>query len=509
MIRLFRTIAGVRAELRTKGQNRQIALVPTMGALHAGHFSLIRRAVSENEIVVVSIFVNPLQFSPHEDLEQYPRQLEQDCQSCTELGVDVVFAPSATELYRHDSVTEVIPPAEMTAVLCGQSRLRHFIGVATVVTKLLHIIQPQVAYFGEKDAQQLAIIRRLVADLNLSVEIRACSIVREDSGLALSSRNQYLSDEEKVKALCLSQGLKQAELLFKTGEMKANALVAAVKQELTPVAVEYVELVHPDSLKPLEQIETAGLLAIAARVGSTRLIDNVILRHRQPIITIDGPAGAGKSTVTRRVAQELGLLYLDTGAMYRGVTWLVMRSGIPLTDEAAIAELTTQMQLELLPGKTPAIPTRISIDGEDATAAIRTPEVTANVSAIAAQAAVREILVKLQQKWGEKGGIIAEGRDMGTCVFPHAEVKIFLTASVQERARRRLQDFQEQGKGTVNLEQLEQDIQSRDYLDSTRSISPLKPAPDAIEISTDGLTIEQVTQKIIYLYQQLIINYLE
>ena len=502
MLGLLKTIAGLRSALEKYRKNQTIGLVPTMGALHPGHLSLIERAIAETDVIVVSIFVNPIQFGPKEDLARYPRQLEKDYQTCQELGVDLVFAPEVAELYQNSPTTQVIPPPEMTAVLCGRFRPGHFQGVATVVTKLLNIVQPSIAYFGEKDAQQLAIIERLVQDLNLPVEIRRCPIFRETSGLAYSSRNQYLSPEEKNQALALSRGLRTAELAFTKGEVDGQKLISLVQNELREMEVEYVELVHPNTLQPLTQIRESGLLAIACKIGTTRLIDNLIFRQRQPIIAIDGPAGAGKSTVTRRVAQALGLTYLDTGAMYRAVTWLVMASEIELTDEEAIADLVSGIELVLIAEDGTNL-TRVLVNNRDVTEAIRTPEVTKNVSDISAQSAVRQKLVELQRQMGEKGGIIAEGRDIGTNVFPDAELKIFLTASVQERAKRRLRDFQNQGETTVNLEVLAEEIQQRDYQDSTRKISPLKQANDAVKIITDNLSIEEVTAKIISLYRNL------
>jgi pantoate ligase/cytidylate kinase len=484
-----------------------------MGALHVAHSSLIERALAENSLVVVSIFVNPLQFAPNEDLDKYPRQLQLDYQLCEQLGVDVVFAPDPEEMgmgretnSRSAEATIVLPPAKMTSVLCGRFRPGHFQGVATIVTKLLNIVRPNRAYFGEKDAQQLAIIKKLVSDLDLPVKIRACPTVREPSGLAYSSRNQYLTREEKKHALAISCSLKKAEKAFRDGETNAQNLLAIVRRELasaSEIKLQYVELVHPDRLEPLETIERSGLLAIACYVGSTRLIDNIVLRlPRKPIIAIDGPAGAGKSTVTRRVAEALGLLYLDTGAMYRAVTWFVMQSGIPFEDEEAIARLIKDVKIELIAPDSSEIPTIVELDGKDVTQAIRTPEVTANVSAISAMELVRHQLVKQQQRYGERGGIIAEGRDIGTNVFPDADLKIFLTASVQERAKRRFHDFQEQGLA-IDLEQLERDIQTRDEKDSTRAISPLTKATDAIEINTDRVSIEEVIQKIISLYERM------
>lgn len=487
-----------------------VGLVPTMGGLHPGHLSLIQRARRENYTVIVSIFVNPLQFGPHEDYERYPRTLEQDQELCRRAGVDAIFAPSTGELSIgqkniQESITQVIPPATMIEGLCGRSRLGHFQGVATIVTKLLNLVQPDRAYFGQKDAQQLAIIRRLVTDLNLPVDIIACPTVREPSGLALSSRNQYLSTTEQHQAAVLYRGLRQAEILFSSGVRHSRQLIAAVEQELAKVSslfVEYIELVEPNTLMSVETVEEEGMLGIAARLGSTRLIDNTILRDRQPIIAIDGPAGAGKSTVARQVAVNLRLVYLDTGAMYRAVTWLVLQEGISINDECAIAELVSKCKIQLIPGNDLQFPVQVSINDTDVTQAIRTVEVTSQVSAIAAQAAVRKALVQKQQDWGKTGGLVAEGRDIGTHVFPDAEVKIFLTASVTERAQRRQQDWLKQGQPEVSLEQLERDIAARDWQDTHRQVSPLQKAPDALELLTDGLTIPQVCNAIIDYYQQ-------
>ena len=515
MVLLIRTITELRSHLQAHRQVNigQIGLVPTMGALHQGHLSLIKKAIAENKLVVVSIFVNPLQFAPTEDLSNYPRQLERDLKLCEKMGVDLVFAPAPLEMNSSGNTealnytTKVIPPPEMINILCGKYRPDHFTGVATIVTKLLNIVQPDRAYFGQKDAQQLAIIRRFVTDLNIPVKIVPCPIIRETSGLALSSRNQYLSNSEKIQAESIHRSLKKAQQAFIEGKRDTQALINLVRQELKSteeVKIQYVELVDPVSLQPLKQVERTGLLAIAAYLGSTRLIDNIVLQKRQPIVAIDGPAGAGKSTVTRSLAHQLELLYLDTGAMYRAVTWLVMQSGITVTDEKAIANLIQDLDLKLTSPESIDLPTVVHINGEEVTTAIRTPEVTANVSAIAAQAAVREELVQMQKEWGEKGGLIAEGRDIATNVFPNAELKIFLTATPAERARRRLEDLKAQGRDDIDIKQLEADIKSRDEQDSNRAIAPLKKADDAIELVTDNLTIDEVIQKIIELYHQTI-----
>lgn len=493
----------------------KIGLVPTMGGLHQGHLSLMQQARQENSTVIVSIFVNPLQFGPHEDYQRYPRTLEQDRKLCEQAGVDAIFAPTPEEMgiaqknIQENQVTQVIPPSGMISSLCGRYRPGHFQGVATIVTKLFNLVQPDRAYFGEKDGQQLAVIKRLVADLNLPVEIVACPTVREASGLALSSRNQYLTATEKDQATVLFKGLQQAEAAFRAGVRNSSQLIALVWEEIAKVStiyVEYIELVEPTTLMFLRKIEEEGMLAIAARLGSTRLIDNTILRDvynglRQPIIAIDGPAGAGKSTVARQVANQLGLVYLDTGAMYRAITWLVLENGIDIDDECSIAELANQCKIELTPSQNIQFPVQVWINGIDVTQEIRSIEVTSKVSAIAAQNTVRKALVQQQQSWGKKGGLVAEGRDIGTHVFPDAEVKIFLTASVSERARRRQQDFTKQGQPEVSLEQLERDIAERDYKDSTRKISPLRKAADAVEVQTDGLTPGEVAARIVNYYQ--------
>ncbi len=490
-----------------------VGLVPTMGALHEGHLSLIRRARQENAIVIVSIFVNPLQFGPNEDYQRYPRTLDQDQLLCSQAGVDAIFAPTPEEVgvaqknIQKSKVTQVIPPSAMISGLCGRSRLGHFQGVATIVTKLFNLVQPDRAYFGQKDGQQLALIKRLVTDLNFPIEIVACPTMREASGLAMSSRNQYLTATQKQQAAVLYRSLQKVQAAFCTGERDCTALIAVVQQEVamvSSISVEYIELVEPNTLMPIEKIEEEGMLAIAVRLGSTRLIDNIILRDRQPIIAIDGPAGAGKSTVARQVAAKLGLVYLDSGAMYRAITWLALQKGIALDDECAIAESANQCVIKLSPSKDLQTPVQVRINDIDVTQAIRTIEVTSKVSAIAAQSAVRQALVKQQQSWGKKGGLVAEGRDIGTQVFPDAEVKIFLTASVGERARRRQQDFQKQGQLEISLEQLEKDIAERDWKDSTRKVSPLQKATDAIEIKTDGMSVSDVTQQIVDCYHQRI-----
>ncbi|AZB73204.1 bifunctional pantoate--beta-alanine ligase/(d)CMP kinase [Synechococcus elongatus] len=483
-----------------------VGLVPTMGALHAGHRSLIERSRQQDDIVIVSIFVNPRQFGPQEDFSRYPQTLTADLELCAAAGVDAVFCPTTSAIYSRpsDRSTTVQPPADLMQHLCGPQRPGHFQGVATIVLKLLQLVQPQRAYFGEKDAQQLRIIQRLVEDLNLPVHIVPCPTVREPDGLALSSRNRYLSPEERSQAAVLYRALQAAADRFQAGSRDRQALIAAAKAVLatTPaVQLEYCDCVDADTLQPLTPIPDRALLAIAARLGTARLIDNLTLQGRRPIIAIDGPAGAGKSTVTKRIAQQLGLLYLDTGAMYRAVTWLVQQQGIDPQDPIALTELLAQadLQLQSQPAADGSEQLQVIIQGNDVTAAIRTPTVTAQVSAIAALPVVRQFLVEQQRQLGQRGGLVAEGRDIGTHVFPDAELKIFLTATSTERARRRARDLEAQGL-TVDLAQLEAEIRDRDRQDSERAIAPLRKADDAVEVLTDGLSIEAVTDQIVRLY---------
>ncbi|WP_305879894.1 bifunctional pantoate--beta-alanine ligase/(d)CMP kinase [Thermosynechococcus sp. HN-54] len=499
------TTAGLQAALATLPSGTTLGFVPTMGALHGGHAALIQRARQECDVVVVSIFVNPLQFGPQEDLDRYPRTLEADALLCQQLGVNILFTPSVGELYPAgmDGLTVVEPPRELTERLCGRSRPGHFRGVATIVLKLLHLVQPDRAYFGQKDAQQLAMIRRCVADLNLDVEIISCPIVRDVDGLALSSRNQYLSERDRATALALSQSLEVATAAFHQGCFAASDLLQQVHNHLRQfpqLRLDYAELVHPQTLVPLERIETVGLLAIAGWVGQTRLIDNCLLDRRLPILAVDGPAGAGKSTVTRRAAQALGLQYLDTGAMYRAVTWWCLENHIDLDDEPAVVEAIAHCQLRL-ESSDPHQPPRVWINERDISQAIRSLEVTQRVSQIAALRGVRRLMVQQQRAIGANGGIAAEGRDIGTHVFPDAGLKIFLTASPEERAQRRWQELQQQGECDLSYEELLSQITARDTADRQRTYAPFRKAADAIEVCTDNLGIDEVVSKIVHLYR--------
>ena len=260
---------------------KSIGLVPTMGYLHEGHLTLMRRARAEQGFVIATLFVNPLQFGPQEDYAVYPRDLQRDSQLAATTGIDVLFAPEVDEMYPagNGKTLTFVDVAQITETLCGASRPGHFRGVATVVTKLFNIAEADVAYFGQKDAQQVAVIRRMAADLNMNVKIIAVPIVRETDGLAMSSRNQYLNAQERRAALVLSSSLAHARELLVAGERNPIQLTTAINEIISKepmAAAEYVAVVDPSTLAPLEKIETDALIALAAKFGKTRLIDNLL-----------------------------------------------------------------------------------------------------------------------------------------------------------------------------------------------------------------------------------------
>lgn len=280
LMQIFRTISDMRAasSAALRGGKR-LGLVPTMGALHEGHLSLVRAARSQCDVVTASIFVNPLQFGPQEDLAKYPRNLDRDYALLKNEGVDFLFAPTVEEMYLAGAITHVTVEG-LSDKLCGKSRPGHFRGVTTVVAKLFHIVEPDVAFFGQKDAAQLAIIRRMVRDLNFPVEIVSCPIVREPDGLAMSSRNVYLNPQERKSGLALHRSLVSVQKLFQRGERNARFLADAGKKEFMedePARLDYFEIVNPDSLDPVNEVEKVVLVAVAGFVGSTRLIDNILL----------------------------------------------------------------------------------------------------------------------------------------------------------------------------------------------------------------------------------------
>lgn len=267
-----------------KQENKSIGLVPTMGALHEGHASLINASAKENDITIVSVFVNPTQFGPNEDYEAYPRTLENDCIVAQNAGADVVFAPKNKDLYPNEDMTWVEVTGDITKVLCGRTRPIHFRGVTTVVSKLFNLSRADRAYFGLKDAQQTEVLRRMVDDLFFNIELRIMPIVREADGLAKSSRNTYLSPEERKSALILSKSLKLAKEAFTNGQRDVEAILNLVKdtiQSEKTSQIDYVEMYKLPGLKPVgNKIEGKVLLALAVKFGTTRLIDNVILEDK-------------------------------------------------------------------------------------------------------------------------------------------------------------------------------------------------------------------------------------
>lgn len=278
---VFTTIAQVREFVGAQRRaGRSIGFVPTMGALHEGHLSLMRRAREECDVVVISIFVNPTQFGPGEDFDRYPRDLEGDCRKARSVGVDAVFAPGAAEMYPQGFATFVEQEGHLVSCLEGRFRPGHFRGVLTVCLKLFEIVAPDRAYFGQKDYQQALVVGRMVRDLNLPLELVVCPTVREPDGLAMSSRNAYLSQDERTRALSLSRGLRAAQDALARGERDARRLEAIVRAEIEaaePSAIDYVAVADAETLEPVETVDRRCVAAVAVRFGQTRLIDNCLL----------------------------------------------------------------------------------------------------------------------------------------------------------------------------------------------------------------------------------------
>ncbi len=279
-MQVVHTIKEVRDTVKAwRKEGLSVGLVPTMGYLHEGHLSLMKAAKAGNDKVVVSVFVNPIQFGPGEDLESYPRDLDRDAALCENVGVDLVFNPEPSEMY-HDDFSSFVDMNTLTGNLCGKTRPIHFRGVCTVVSKLFHIVKPDRAYFGQKDAQQLLVIKHMVADLNEDIEIIGCPIVREEDGLAKSSRNTYLSAEERQAALVLSKAVFAGEKLVKEGEKDANKVLSEMRAiiEAEPLAkIDYVQMVSQKNIEDVEVIDGPVLCAMAVYIGKTRLIDNFMI----------------------------------------------------------------------------------------------------------------------------------------------------------------------------------------------------------------------------------------
>ncbi len=487
--------------------DHRIAFVPTMGSLHLGHQQLIQAAEKYsrnlNHKVLVTIFINPLQFGPTEDFEKYPRQIERDCKLAKLSGANAIWTPEIDDIFPKgpESHFNIKVPEKLTSHLCGSTRPGHFDGVVTVIFRLLKIIKAKAIFLGEKDWQQLTIIRSFLKDFNFPVQIQSIASVRESDGLPYSSRNLFLTNQERRKAEALPRLLNNQAQRFADGKLiDLNTLKKDL--EKNNFTVEYVEIVDKKELSPTLEPKNLSLLAAAVHCGETRLIDHKFLMKRKPIVAIDGPAGAGKSTITKLLAEKLNLVYLDTGAMYRAVTLLFENSQIELNDDSDVIHALETINIEFKIEQSGE--QLIFLNNHDVSKDIRSPNISSKVSAIAANTHVRHTLSIEQKRLGQNGGLIAEGRDIGTTIFPDAELKIFLTASPRERALRRAKDLEDQGFKVPELKDLELQIKERDFLDSTRDISPLSKAKDAQEIVTDGLSIDNILDLLIEMFKEAV-----
>ena len=482
----------------------EINFIPTMGNLHDGHTKLISTAKdSNNNLNLVSIFINPLQFDKKNDLQNYPKSIDNDIKIAFSHGADVIFIPSTFDIYPQNDKKIVYLKAseELSSALCGSHRAGHFDGVCTVVNILLNLIKPKNLYLGEKDWQQLLILKKLISVRKLNIEIKSIPTQRDFDGVPLSSRNKRLSESDRQLIRLFSNELFLAKKIFKT-EKKINLKKILHKLESKNIQIEYLEHLHPYKLKKANLNDNISILAGAIRCGETRLIDHVFLMKRSPIIAIDGPAGSGKSTVTKLIAKKLNLLYLDTGAMYRALSWLLIKQKINYKKENELSKILKDLSIKF---KSNANSTQdVFINNYCVTEEIRSQEISSIVSKISSIKEIRNFLVEEQRKIGESGGLVAEGRDIGTTVFPNAELKIFLTASIDERANRRKSELESKDSNKIDLNKLKELIKTRDFEDSNRGISPLKKANDAIEIITDGYSIQDVVEKIIKFYDEKI-----
>ncbi|MYF35692.1 MAG: bifunctional pantoate--beta-alanine ligase/(d)CMP kinase [Synechococcus sp. SB0678_bin_12] len=489
-----------------------VHFVPTMGGLHRGHQQLIRAARGAGARVLVSVFVNPAQFAAGEDFTTYPRHPDGDAQQASAAGADAVWFPTVEHIYgdagdanpeRGPTSSGPQPEPSLIQTLCGPWRPGHFEGVLMVMARLLELVQPALVVMGEKDWQQLTVVRQCLPALREKrCRLLPVPVVREEDGLPCSSRNCRLSPAQRRQAALVPQALRAAAAAIHAGERRATVLEQLVRGRLKAAGLEvdYAQLVHPLTLQPCPRLDGVALLGVAVHVGPARLLDHSFLLARKPIIAIDGPAGTGKSTVTRLLAARLGLLHLDTGAMYRAVAWLVLENRQPIRSGGALQQLLETMELQLAWGDHGQ--QVIRINGVDVSDAIRLPRVTATVPRVAALPEVRQVLTRQQRAFGRQGGLVSEGRDMGTAVFPQAELKVYLTATAAERARRRAADMTQRGQAPPPLATLEAQIAERDHLDRTRTEAPLRPAEDGVVVATDGISVEQVVDELEDLFRQ-------
>ena len=476
-----------------------INFVPTMGNLHKGHLELIHQSNKDgsNE-TLVSIFINPLQFNDKKDFKNYPKTIEKDIRLAFSSGANAIFVPSEKEILNIKDLIYQKACKKLSSNLCGKSREGHFDGVCTIVLRMLKIINPQKMFLGEKDWQQLMILKNMIKKLNLKVEIKSINTQRDADGVPFSSRNNLLTTSERKDLQFFSKELKKAKKNFLVNKViNLEEINNSFKNK--NLKVEYLQHLSAFSLNESIDKENITILAGAILCGSTRLIDHVFLMKRKPIIAIDGPAGSGKSTVTKLIAKKLDFIYLDTGAMYRALSWFLIDQKTSYENDNILEECLKKLNIVF---KTNLNSDQdIFINDICVTNKIRSQKISSIVSSIASIGKVREFLVKEQRKIGDKGGIVAEGRDIGTTVFPKAEIKIYLNASIDERAKRRKIELEIQGQD-INFDKLKDQIKQRDLDDSTRNISPLVKAEDAIEIITDNYTAEQIANKIIQIFYE-------
>ncbi len=491
-------------EIWRRNINSEINFIPTMGNLHNGHIKLISTAKKDNSNVnLVSIFINPLQFDNKLDLDNYPKTIDNDIKISFANGADAIFIPSTEGIYppNNKNIKFLKAPIELSSALCGLNRSGHFDGVCTVVYRLLNLIKPKNLYLGEKDWQQLLILKNLVLTKKLNVSIKSIPTQRDFDGIPLSSRNVHLSKKERKLIRFFSSALLEAKKNFQK-EKKINLKDIYKNLSAKKISIEYLEHLHPYTLQKARLEDNISLLAGAVRCGETRLIDHVFLMKRKPIIAIDGPAGSGKSTVTKLIADKLKLLYLDTGAMYRALSWFLIKENVDYKKEKKLQNILKDISIVFKSNTNSH--QDVFINNYCVTEEIRSQKISSIVSKISSIKEVRKFLVEEQRKFGEAGGLVAEGRDIGTTVFPQAELKIFLTASIDERAKRRKSDKNSKDSQEIDLNTLKELIKKRDFEDAHRVISPLIKANDAIEIITDGYSINQVVDKIIDLYNEKI-----
>ena len=476
-----------------------INFVPTMGNLHKGHLELIHQSNKDgsNE-TLVSIFINPLQFNDKRDFKNYPKTIEKDIRLAFSSGANAIFVPSEKEILNIKNLIYQKACKKLSSNLCGKSREGHFDGVCTIVLRMLKIINPQKMFLGEKDWQQVIILKNMIKKLNLKVEIKSINTQRDADGVPFSSRNNLLTTSERKDLQFFSKELKKAKKNFLLNKViNLEEINNSFKKK--NLKVEYLQHLSAFSLNESIDKENITILAGAILCGSTRLIDHVFLMKRKPIIAIDGPAGSGKSTVTKLIAKKLDFIYLDTGAMYRALSWFLIDQKTSYENDYILEECLKKLNIVF---KTNLNSDQdIFINDICVTNKIRSQKISSIVSSIASIGKVREFLVKEQRKIGDKGGIVAEGRDIGTTVFPKAEIKIYLNASIDERAKRRKIELEIQGQD-INFDKLKDQIKQRDLDDSTRNISPLVKAEDAIEIITDNYTAEQIANKIIQIFYE-------